>query len=151
MRVSGVNIPDNKKLEIALTYLYGVGRKNVVEILKKSQVDGSKRVNEVSEEELKKIQKSLEKLKLEGDLRAEITENIKRLREIGSYRGVRHSKNLPVRGQSTRSNARTKRGKPSTALATLESSQLPEVVFITPSMSQSTQSCSTSQYSTFDS
>ena len=63
MRVSGVNIPDNKKLEIALTYLYGVGRKNVVEILKKSQVDGSKRVNEVSEEELKKIQKSLEKLK----------------------------------------------------------------------------------------
>jgi len=72
MRVSGVNIPDNKKLEIALTYLYGVGRKNVVEILKKSQVDGSKRVNEVSEEELKKIQKSLEKLKLEGDLRAEI-------------------------------------------------------------------------------
>ncbi|KKP95463.1 MAG: 30S ribosomal protein S13 [Microgenomates group bacterium GW2011_GWC1_38_14] len=111
MRVSGVNIPDNKKLEIALTYLYGVGRKNVVEILKKSQVDGSKRVNEVSEEELKKIQKSLEKLKLEGDLRAEITENIKRLREIGSYRGVRHSKNLPVRGQRTRSNARTKRGK----------------------------------------
>ena len=111
MRVSGVNIPDNKKLEIALTYLYGVGRKNVVEILKKSQVDGSKRVNEVSEEELKKIQKSLEKLKLEGDLRAEITENIKRLREIGSYSGTRHSKNLPVRGQRTRSNARTKRGK----------------------------------------
>ena len=111
MRVSGVNIPDNKKLEIALTYLYGVGRKNVVEILKKSQVDGSKRVNEVSEEELKKIQKSLEKLKLEGDLRAEITENIKRLREIGTYRGMRHSKNLPVRGQRTRSNARTKRGK----------------------------------------
>lgn len=111
MRVSGVNIPDNKKLEIALTYLYGVGRKNVVEILKKSQVDGSKRVSEASEEDLKKIQKILEKLKIEGDLRADITENIKRLREIGSYRGVRHSKNLPVRGQRTRSNARTKRGK----------------------------------------
>lgn len=111
MRVEGVNIPDQKRIDIALTYLYGVGRSNVVEILKKSQVDGAKRVKTLSEDEQKRIQKVLEEYKLEGDLRVEVAGNIKRLKEVGVYRGTRHSKNLPARGQRTRSNARTKRGK----------------------------------------
>lgn len=111
MRISGVTIPDEKRVDIALTYLYGIGRGNVNEILKQAEIDPSKRVKTLSEDEQKKIQNVLEKYKLEGDLKVEITGNIKRLKEIGSYRGMRHSKNLPVRGQRTRSNARTKRGK----------------------------------------
>lgn len=111
MRILGVNIPDEKRVDIALTYLYGIGRNNVVDVLKKAQVDPSKRLKTLSEDELKKVQKALEEHKLEGDLRAEITGNIKRLKEIGSYRGMRHIRNLPARGQRTRSNARTKRGK----------------------------------------
>jgi small subunit ribosomal protein S13 len=111
MRISGVNIPDNKKLEISLGYLYGIGRKNVYDILEKAKVDGSKRVQTLNEDELKRIQQVLETYKLEGDLRTEINGNIRRLKDIGSYRGMRHSRNLPARGQRTRSNARTKRGK----------------------------------------
>ncbi len=111
MRISGVNIPDGKRLDIALTYLYGVGRGNVTAILSAASVDGKKRVKTLTEEEQKQIQKALETIKVEGDLRAEIYGNIKRLKEVGSYRGSRHSKNLPARGQRTRSNARTKRGK----------------------------------------
>lgn len=111
MRIAGVNIPDEKRIDIALSYIYGVGRNNVLEVLKKAGVKAAKRTKTLSEEEQKKIQKVLEVYKLEGDLRAEISANIKRLKEIGSYRGFRHSKNLPARGQRTRSNARTKRGK----------------------------------------
>ncbi len=111
MRIAGINIPDEKKVEIALSYIYGIGRSNVRAVLKQAAVEGSKRVKELSEEEQKKIQKALDSFKIEGDLRAEIMGNIKRLKEIGSYRGSRHSKNLPARGQRTRSNARTKRGK----------------------------------------
>ncbi|HBB76515.1 MAG: 30S ribosomal protein S13 [Candidatus Levybacteria bacterium RIFOXYA1_FULL_41_10] len=111
MRISGINIPDEKKVNIALSYLYGVGRRNVVGILKEAKVDGEKRAKELSEDEQKRIQHALEKHKIEGDLRAEVLGNIKRLKEINSYRGTRHSKNLPARGQRTRSNARTKRGK----------------------------------------
>jgi len=111
MRISGVNLPDEKRTDIGLSYLFGVGRKNVVEILKKAEIDGAKRLKTLTEEEQKKLQKVLEEYKTEGDLRVEIQGNIKRLREIGAYRGVRHSKNLPVRGQRTKSNARTKRGK----------------------------------------
>ena len=111
MRIAGVNIPDEKRIDIALSYIYGVGRNNVLEVLKKAGVEASKRTKTLSEEEQKKIQKVLEVYKLEGDLRAEISANIKRLKEVGSYRGFRHSKNLPARGQRTRSNARTKRGK----------------------------------------
>jgi small subunit ribosomal protein S13 len=98
-------------VDLALSYLYGIGRKNVVGILKSAEVDASKRVKTLSEEEQKRIQKVLESFKIEGDLRAEVTENIKRLKEIGAYRGTRHSKSLPARGQRTKSNARTKRGK----------------------------------------
>ena len=111
MRIAGVNIPDEKRIDIALSYIYGVGRNNVLEVLKKAGVEAAKRTKTLSEEEQKKIQKVLEVYKLEGDLRAEISANIKRLKEVGSYRGFRHSKNLPARGQRTRSNARTKRGK----------------------------------------
>ena len=111
MRIAGVNVPDEKKIDIALSYIYGVGRSNVLEILKKAGVEASKKTKTLSEEEQKKIQKVLENYKLEGDLRADISGNIKRLKEIGAYRGFRHTRNLPVRGQRTRSNARTKRGK----------------------------------------
>ncbi|MBI4097570.1 MAG: 30S ribosomal protein S13 [Candidatus Levybacteria bacterium] len=111
MRISGVNIPDEKKVEIALGYIYGIGRNNAQDVLSKAKVDGAKRVKSLSEDEQKRIQKALETYKLEGDLRTEVAANIRRLRDIGSYRGMRHAKNLPVRGQRTRSNARTKRGK----------------------------------------
>ena len=111
MRISGITIPDEKKIVIALGYIYGVGRNNAVEILEKAKVDGAKRVNALSEDEQKRIQQALETYKLEGDLKTEVQGNIRRLRDIGSYRGMRHSRNLPARGQRTRSNARTKRGK----------------------------------------
>lgn len=111
MRISGVTIAEEKRVDIALSYLYGVGRKNVTDILKKAEVDASKRVKSLSEDEQKRIQKILEGYKIEGDLRVEVNDNIKRLKEMGAYRGVRHSKNLPARGQRTKSNARTKRGK----------------------------------------
>lgn len=111
MRISGVTIPDEKRVDIALTYLYGIGRGNVSEILKKANVLPSKRVKALSEDEQKNIQKILEEYKIEGDLRVEVSDNIKRLKEVGAYRGMRHTKNLPARGQRTRSNARTKRGK----------------------------------------
>lgn len=111
MRISGINIPDEKRVDIGLTYLYGVGRGNVVKILEKAKVDGTKRVKALTEEELRSLQKVLETYKVEGDLRAEVIGNIKRLREVGTYRGMRHAHNLPSRGQRTRSNARTKRGK----------------------------------------
>jgi small subunit ribosomal protein S13 len=111
MRISGINLPDEKRTDIGLSYLFGVGRNNVVEILKKAEIDGAKRLKTLTEEEQRRLQKVLEAYKTEGDLRVEIQGNIKRLREIGAYRGVRHSKNLPVRGQRTKSNARTKRGK----------------------------------------
>lgn len=111
MRISGVTIPDEKKIEIALGYIYGVGRKNAVDILDKAKIDGSKRVHTLTEEEQKRIQQALETYKVEGDLKTDINGNIRRLKDIGSYKGMRHARNLPVRGQRTRSNARTKRGK----------------------------------------
>lgn len=111
MRIIGVNIPDGKRVDIGLTYIYGLGRSNVYDVLKVAHVDPSKRVSKLSEEEIRQIQKALDNYKIEGDLKTQIQENIKILKEIKSYRGLRHSKNLPVRGQRTRSNARTKRGK----------------------------------------
>ncbi len=111
MRVVGVNLPDNKRVDIALTYIYGVGRSNVYQILEKAQIKPETRLNTLTEDDLGKIQKALETYKIEGDLRADVAGDVKRLREISSYRGNRHTKSLPVRGQRTRSNARTKRGK----------------------------------------
>lgn len=111
MRVAGVNIPEQKRVDRALAYIYGIGPSNVYEVLEKAKIDASRRLKDLSEEEVIRIQKVLDTIKTEGDLRAEIVSNIKRLREISAYRGVRHARNLPVRGQRTRSNARTKRGK----------------------------------------
>jgi len=111
MRIVGVTIPDEKRIDIALSYIYGIGRKNVVSVLKKADVAAEKRAKTLTEEEVKRLTKVLQANKLEGDLKAEIAANIRRLRDIGSNRGMRHAHGLPVRGQRTRSNARTKRGK----------------------------------------
>lgn len=108
----GLNLPDEKKIDYALTLFYGIGWKIAQKILSESGVNRQKRVNQLNEEEIKKIITVIEKnYTVEGELREEVSENIKRLKEIGSYRGVRHARGLPVRGQRTRSNARTKRGK----------------------------------------
>lgn len=111
MRIAGVNLPDEKRIDIALSYLYGIGRSNVKPILALAEIDPTIRTKNLSEDEVKRITKVLESHKVEGDLRNEVNENIKRLKEIGSYRGSRHTHGLPGRGQRTRSNARTKRGK----------------------------------------
>src|SRR3990167_8589718 len=110
-RIAGVELPENKRVEIGLTYIFGIGRSNVVSVIKDANVDGTKKILELTEEEVNRIQKVVEKFKVEGDLRQEIEQNIKRLEEIGSFRGSRHRKGLPSRGQRTKSNARTKRGK----------------------------------------
>lgn len=111
-RISGVDIPLNKRIEISLTYIYGIGRSLSGEILKKAKIDKDVRTKNLTEEEVSRIRKVIEnEQKVEGELRRIITQNIRRLKEIGSYRGIRHKKGLPVRGQRTRSNARTKRGK----------------------------------------
>jgi small subunit ribosomal protein S13 len=110
-RITGIELPDNKKVEIGLTYIYGIGRSNVAELIKKSGVDGDKRIKELTEEEIGRIAKALDTFRIEGDLRQTENQNIRRLEEIGAYRGIRHRRGLPSRGQRTRSNARTKRGK----------------------------------------
>ncbi len=98
-------------MDIALTYIYGVGRSNAIGLLEQAKIDPTKRSHTLSEEEVGRLQKVLDTVKIEGELRGEIFEDIKRLKVINSYRGTRHTRNLPVRGQRTRSNARTKRGK----------------------------------------
>lgn len=110
-RIAGIDIPEKKRVDIALTYVYGLGRANVKTILDQTGVNPSSRVHELSAEDLSKLQKVIDTIKVEGDLRKEIGQSITRLKEIGSYRGNRHNKGLPVRGQRTRTNARTKRGK----------------------------------------
>jgi len=111
-RIAGINIPNEKRIEISLMYLYGIGLSLSQKILKELKIDGNIRAKDVSEEDLEKIRQFIGKnYRIEGDLRTEISQNIKRLKEINSYRGTRHQKNLPVRGQRTRTNARTKRGK----------------------------------------
>ena len=111
-RIAGVDLKDEKRLDIALTYIYGIGRSNVVKILETAQIPADRRTKTLTDEELNKISRIIEKeYVVEGDLRRQIHDNIKRLIDIKSYRGIRHAKSLPVRGQRTRSNARTKRGK----------------------------------------
>jgi small subunit ribosomal protein S13 len=112
VRISGVDLPNEKRLDIALTYLYGIGRSNVVAILKKADLDSSRRLNSLTDDEVGKLSKIIEKdVMVEGDLRRNIGDNIKRLTEIKAYRGMRHVHRLPAHGQRTRTNARTKRGK----------------------------------------
>ncbi len=110
MRIAGTNIPDNKRLEIALGYLYGVGNSLAREILTKANISFDKKAKDLSEAEQNVIRDLVEKHKIEGDLRREIASNIKRLKEIKSYRGSRHAKRLPSRGQRTKTNSRTLRG-----------------------------------------
>ncbi len=109
-RIAGVSIPDNKKIEFALPYLFGIGRANVKVILRTANVSGDKRTKELTSEEVNRIQTIIEKnYKVEGDLRREIGENVKRLKEIGSWRGSRHARRLPIHGRS-KTNSRTLRG-----------------------------------------
>lgn len=111
-RIAGVNIPSAKKLEIALTYIYGIGRKTAQNICTKSGVSGDLRVHELSDEDVAKVRDVIDNdVVVEGELRREIGVNIKRLMDLGCYRGLRHRKGLPVRGQSTKQNARTRKGK----------------------------------------
>ncbi|NBD34672.1 MAG: 30S ribosomal protein S13 [Chloroflexi bacterium] len=110
-RIAGVDLPRDKRVEIGLTYIYGVGRKTSNDILAQAGISPDKRVNELNEREVARIRDIIDRnYVVEGDLRREVQRNIKRLIEIGSYRGLRHRRNLPVRGQRTRTNARTKRG-----------------------------------------
>ncbi len=110
-RIAGVDLPRDKRVEVGLTYIYGVGRHTSNEILEQAAIDPNKKIKELSESEVSRIRDIIDReLLVEGDLRREVQMNIKRLIEIGSYRGLRHRRNLPVRGQRTRTNARTKRG-----------------------------------------
>ena len=109
-RVAGVDIPRDKRVVISLTYIYGIGSSTAQKILAEAGVSENTRVRDLTEDELNKIREIIDKLKVEGDLRREISLNIKRLMEIGSYRGIRHRRGLPVRGQNTKNNARTRKG-----------------------------------------
>ena len=110
-RIAGVDLPREKRIEIGLTYIYGIGRKTASDILKATGVNPDIRVKDMSEDDVSKLREYIDKhLQVEGDLRRENAMNIKRLVEIGSYRGVRHRKGLPVRGQRTKTNARTRKG-----------------------------------------
>jgi len=111
-RISGVNIPTNKKIDIALTYIFGIGPKIATDICVTASIDKNKRVNELNDDELNKIRELIDnKYSVEGDLRRSISMNIKRLNDLGCYKGLRHRKRLPVRGQRTHTNARTRKGK----------------------------------------
>lgn len=109
-RIAGVDIPNDKRVVISLTYIFGIGKPLSQEILKKVNISEDKRVKDLTEEELTAIRNALVNYRVEGDLRREVSMNIKRLQEIGSYRGTRHRKGLPVRGQRTKTNARTRKG-----------------------------------------
>lgn len=110
-RIAGVDIPNNKRVVISLTYIFGVGISTAKKILEDAKISEEKRVSDLSDAELTKIRNEVLKYTVEGDLRRELSVNKKRLMDIGSYRGIRHRKNLPVRGQKTRNNARTRKGK----------------------------------------
>jgi len=109
-RISGVDIPRDKRIVISLTYIFGIGKQTAIKILDKAGVSQETRVRDLTEDELNKIREIIDSLKVEGDLRREVSLNIKRLMEIGSYRGLRHRRGLPVRGQNTKNNARTRKG-----------------------------------------
>ncbi len=110
-RIAGVDLPREKRIEIGLTYIYGIGRTSATRILEAANVDPNTRVRDITDEEVKRISAIIDETQtVEGDLRREIAMNIKRLQEIGCYRGIRHRKSLPVRGQKTKTNARTRKG-----------------------------------------
>jgi small subunit ribosomal protein S13 len=109
-RIAGIDIPRDKRVVISLTYIYGIGKSTAQKILKDAGVSEDTRVRDLTEEELGRIREQVDKYKVEGDLRREVSLNIKRLIEIGCYRGIRHRRGLPVRGQNTKNNARTRKG-----------------------------------------
>ncbi|MEH6445033.1 MAG: 30S ribosomal protein S13 [Oceanospirillaceae bacterium] len=109
-RIAGVNIPDNKHAVISLTYVFGVGRTTAKKVLEATGIAEVTKVGELSEEQLDLVRSEIGKLTVEGDLRREVSMNIKRLMDLGSYRGIRHRRNLPVRGQRSKTNARTRKG-----------------------------------------
>jgi small subunit ribosomal protein S13 len=109
-RIAGINIPTDKRVEIGLTYVHGIGRSSANEILKKVGVDPDTKVKDLTEDETVKLREEVESREVEGDLRRERSQNVKRLGEIGSYRGLRHRRGLPVRGQRTKTNARGRKG-----------------------------------------
>lgn len=110
-RIAGIDLPKNKRGEIGLTYIYGIGRPTAQKILNDAGVDWNKKVQDWSDSDLNKIRQIVQNMKVEGSLRSEVQLNIKRLMDIGSYRGLRHRAGLPVRGQTTKNNARTRKGK----------------------------------------
>lgn len=109
-RIAGIDIPNNKRVAISLTYIYGIGNTTANKILAEANVNPDTRVKDLTNDELDRLRSVVNGIKVEGDLRREVSLNIKRLQEIGSYRGVRHRRNLPVRGQNTKNNARTRKG-----------------------------------------
>ncbi len=110
-RLAGVDLPRNKRMEIALTYIYGIGPTRAKKILEETKISPDLRTDDLTDEDIKLLRNALSAYNIEGDLRREVSMNIKRLQEIGSYRGMRHKRNLPCRGQRTKTNARTRRGK----------------------------------------
>ena len=117
-RIAGVDLPQQKRVEIGLTYIFGIGRSNARVILGKAGVDGATKVKDLTEDESRKIRKVIQdEVRVEGDLRKERSQNVKRLMEIGCYRGVRHRRGLPVNGQRTHTNARTRKGPKRTSIA----------------------------------
>lgn len=110
-RIAGVDLPNDKRIEAALPYVYGIGPTLAKKILSECSISPDLRTKNLTEDDINKLQRAVENFKVEGDLRREIQDNIKRLQEVGAYRGLRHARGLPVRGQRTRTNARTKRGK----------------------------------------
>jgi len=110
-RIAGVELPRNKRMDIALTYIYGIGRKSALDICSATEIDPARRSDDVTDDEVARIRQELETgYKVEGDLRREVATNIKRLVDLGCYRGLRHRRNLPARGQRTHTNARTRKG-----------------------------------------
>ncbi len=109
-RIAGINIPLNKRAEIGLTYIYGVGRSTSNEILAQTGIEADRKVRDLTEDEVGRLRDAIDELTVEGDLRRERSQNVKRLMEIGCYRGLRHRRGLPVRGQNTKTNARTRKG-----------------------------------------
>jgi small subunit ribosomal protein S13 len=109
-RIVGIDLPKNKRVEIGLTYIYGIGRATSLELLAKTQIDPNKRVKDLTDEETARLREIIEALTVEGDLRRQVTQNIKRKMDIGCYAGLRHRRGLPVRGQRTKTNARTRKG-----------------------------------------
>lgn len=110
-RIAGIDLPNEKRIEASLPYVYGIGPTLARKILAECSINPDLRTKSLTEDDINKLQRAVEKFKVEGDLRREVQDNIKRLQEVGAYRGLRHAKGLPARGQRTRTNARTKRGK----------------------------------------